>query len=348
MIKKNFRPLTIILLMSYGCSVAQTTAISTDTLKQPQIQPSSINAAIASVSPRPQPTITTDTLPQSNTLPNGQTGATTDISQSSPYDNNQNIILPTPQISASYNPDSVSHYNKSTPLTREIIKKEGATGSYIEVLNKIALPIAVNYSDDIKLFSVLGGVDKSGVTINRKLPPSVPDMYNPPPYYEWKYYFVSRKKNETYFIRVNYLETIISIEKWQDTGFISSDFDINEVKIDSTNLVEIFEMSIKDKSFKSDKINRPISPLSTVTEAYSLPSERDYSLELKQNEKELSWYIYSSDRPDSEFINQFYFPKVSGSSGSYESGTAKIDARTGEVLKLTRPTYIYSPPQNVN
>jgi len=291
------------------------------------------------VSPKatPNPALSPSPVPAGISNPVGQVGSAG--TRNNNPDNIQSSPLPQPQASASYNPNSISNYQNRTPFSREIsTSKEGHTGSFLEILNNNVLPLTATFPGDLKLFYASGGADKTGKTINRKLPPSVPNMGDMSFYYEWQYYFVSREKNETYLIRVNYLETIISKEKWDNVDFIAGVYNVTELKTDTSHLAVIVENAVKDKNYIAEKVDKFGS--ASRAEAYSLPDNRDYSLTLEQSGTEIAWSLYSSDTTDPQFMSQF--PSgANGTSSAYESATARVDARTGKILRLTRPTNIY-------
>lgn len=255
----------------------------------------------------------------------------------------------------------------------------GFTGTYIETLTKIVKPIITAWSKDARQTSVNGSTDPSGKNVNvdtQKDIAPVPYYYSP---YQWQFTYISVSKKEVYNIFVSSNETLVLRQKW-----VIKDLNPDEIKIDSNQAIKIVTEKISDKNYKSpDNQEQYKSPNSEIL--YSIPDKAMWYFYLSQEKEGLIWNV------NFNFYNQpnvgIAVPLItsdtavssggsaSGSTGTvspgvstparpsvapqpstyvwYSGGYARINAKTGDVLSLSRPmkytetSYPYPYPEPV-
>lgn len=221
----------------------------------------------------------------------------------------------------------------------EEVKKEGFIGSYFEILNNVKTKILTALDSDAKLIYSSGTTDELGKTIEKSEYPGLESMFqsnpNLSPTYRWEFIYVSEVKKEVYNIIINYKETIIRKQSWRINSFDK------EIKVDSIKAVELVKNAIKDKNFVPP--NLPDYPKNTfISSVYNLPKVYVTNIFVEKYKGELVWNINFNFGGDSEFWNSFPKQPNEYTEGKFEDPVGRVNVINGEVVYLSRPTYIWS------
>jgi hypothetical protein len=252
----------------------------------------------------------------------------------------------------------------------EEAKTAGFSGTYLNALTTVVKPVINKLGTDIRMVNSYGSSDDSGVNkSNTTEPANNPGYYNP---YQWQFTFVSSSKKEVYNIFISSTETLVLRQKW---GI--KDLDPNEIKIDSSDAIAKIKTAIANKKFTApDDQQQYYSPEAEIL--YELPKDASWYLYLEKDKGKLVWNInfnyYNNNGPIAYAKDA---GGTTGSSGSgtaravaavapdtpvattiavgepnpgtpvmmppspeywYNGGYARVDAATGDILSLVRPT----------
>lgn len=252
----------------------------------------------------------------------------------------------------------------------EEAKTAGFSGTYLNALGTVVKPIIQKLGTDIRMVNSNGSSDDNGVnkseTVNNNSsdkPMPAPVYYNP---YQWQFTFVSSSAKQVYNIFISSAETLVLRQQW---GL--KDLNPNDIKIDSSDAIKIVKNAIADKKFISpDNQQIYLGPEAEVL--YDLPKDATWYLYLEKDKGKLVWSLNFNYNN-----NNYPIVYAEGSGGGvasstgavrssttsadtsiavgepnpgipsampaypeywYNGGYARVDAASGEILSLARPT----------
>jgi len=250
----------------------------------------------------------------------------------------------------------------------EEAKTAGFSGTYLKALTGIVKPITQKLGSDVRMVNSNGSSDENGVN------PAAPGSSEKPvPYngyyspYQWQFTFVSSAKKEVYNIFISASETLVLRQKW---GI--KDLNPDEIKIDSSDAIKLIKTAIANKGFTSPDNQQQQGYYGPEAEIlYEVPKDTSWYLYLEKDKGRLVWsinvnvnYNYpvatrdiavspsggttsassgsSADMPTTNAVAPSIYP-VSPEFW-YSGGYARVDASTGEIISLTRPTRYRNTP----
>ena len=237
----------------------------------------------------------------------------------------------------------IGPFEEYTVIDFEEAKTAGFSGTYLDVLNKIVKPVVKGLGNDSRMVSSNGSSDTSGINkANDTIAGTAEIMPYPNPYqqYQWQFTYVSSAKKEVYSIFVSSAETLVLRQKW---GI--KDLTPDEIKIDSNAAIKTVTTAILNKSFVSPD-NQPNYASPESETLYEIPANSSWYLYLEKEKGKLIWNINMN-------VNYNYLtvptPAYDPSSTTkpampaqpeywYSGGYARVDAATGAILSLVRPT----------
>lgn len=240
-----------------------------------------------------------------------------------------------------------SGFQEYVMISNEEASSDGFVGTYLETYKKIVKPLLSELDTNANLKWSNGGAGNDGKN------PVSNEMNS----YQWQFSYVSNDKKEVYDFYISDKKTLVLKQKWAIKNLNPDD-----VKIDSSKAISILKEKIADKNYKSPDPNNQnyIEPNSEAI--YTLPEKTGFSFYLAQEESNLVWNInmsvntqpyYYSDVPMREVMSNSYVPEKRVENIWYSGGSARINAKTGEVLSFYRPMkhsdkfyqpYMSSPP----
>jgi hypothetical protein len=245
--------------------------------------------------------------------------------------------------SASFEEYSVVDFEQAT--------RDGFTGSYLSTMKSVITPIITGLASDARLISTYGNTDSKGRTIKSNPVPTAMPMQSAIPVdiiqtavpytdynqYQWQFTYVSSAKKEVYSILVSSNETLILKQKW---GL--KDLSPQNIKIDSTEAIEIVRKAVQDKNRSVPQSSPTPSPYygSPGSNTYDNGSEEIYDIP----EDAVINYTLEKSKADPEWFISFYINNYTEANTSYNSGYATVNARTGELTSFNRIVkYRYTP-----
>jgi hypothetical protein len=265
-------------------------------------------------------------------------------------------------------------------------KTAGFSGTYLNALNTIVKPVIANLGTDIRMVNSYGTSDDNGETkadqaqpaVTQEKPQAMPLNYTQQ--YQWQFTFVSSSRKEVYNIFISAAETLVLRQKW---GI--KDLNPTDIKIDSSDAIKIVKKAIADKSFTSPD-NQPVYSDPNAETLYELPPNANWYLYLEKDKGVLVWSLninynyggpiaYAADAPVAVSARDTAGATEGSSGGSattgvgvaypgttviapppsypeywYSGGYARVNATTGEILSLVRPSryknnYVYPVPE---
>ncbi len=254
--------------------------------------------------------------------------------------------MPTPYFGSS------ASFEEYEMIDFEEARKKGQTGSYLSIVKNIINPIINSLSADARLISIYGNTDHTGNTVkSTPLPtyspgnnndirpsetpvasaiPSYSPTYAPSSSYEpyqWQFTYASSLKKEVYSILVSSVETLILRQKW---GLKNLQND--QIKIDSTEAIQIVEKAVKDKNYGPTPYPSPLYSDNGFQYIYEIPKEANLSYYLTNEKSGLVWNISFSYYNPAEY--NYY----------YNAGFARVNAKTGEIISVDRMSKYKSYP----
>ena len=236
----------------------------------------------------------------------------------------------------------------------------GFVGNFSDVKNNIT-PYVKGWSNDARLVNFSGNVDGTGN--NPAQEPAKEDLQNKYDYYYyaygnsafgWMFEYTSSAQKEKLIIYVTAKETLYIKQKWT-----LKDMAVDEIVVNSNKAVQLIKDAVKDKNFTPKP--QPGASIAPVTPWWGAESKEEYEI-IYDLPSDTYWDLYLYKEVSSQYnrvvwnINfriPFARPKeetkktVNGVDMIYpmpwmNSGYAKVDAKTGDILEMTRP-YKYTP-----
>lgn len=220
----------------------------------------------------------------------------------------------------------------------------GFSGSYLDAYKKIVQPVLKAWSSDTRLVNVSGSTDDKGnnkdLNVSTQIQPYYYDQYR------WSLTFASASKKEIYTFYIGEKETYISRQKWGLKNLTP-----DNITIDSNRAIEIYKEKVADKTFKTPSDQNYYG--STNSELlYTVPDGGTWNFYLQQENDTLVWNInvYFPTKYDNQPVVVASPAPASSASPqtpvfqkpqpiiniSYSGGYAKIDAKTGKLIDMSR------------
>jgi len=230
---------------------------------------------------------------------------------------------------------------------------EGFVGNFNDTKNKIT-PYVKDWASDARLIDFNANVDNTGNNISANLTQN--DLQNKYDYYfypdysfGWMFQYISSDKKEKLIIYVSAKEILYIKQKWT-----LKDLSTDEILINSNKAIQIVKDAIKNKTFvpvpPEGETVTPITPWWDNSEykdqyeiIYDIPDDSLWNLylykEVTDKYKRIVWNIdvrISFTRPP-EKQDTINGANMIIPAPYINSGYAKVDAKTGDILELTRP-----------
>ncbi len=244
----------------------------------------------------------------------------------------------------------VGPFEEYTVIDFEEAKTAGFSGTYLDTLNKIVKPVLKGLGNDSRMVSSNGSSDSAGINKSEEATqPSVAEI-SPVPYntnyqqYQWQFTYVSSAKKEVYSIFVSTKETLVLRQKW---GI--KDLSPNDIKIDSNSAIKIISDAIVNKNYIEPDNGQNYVSSGTET-LYEIPKDTTWYLYLEKEKGKLIWNINMNILNYYPVPMPLYDPAVTSNNSQvkpayptqpeywYSGGYARIDAESGAIIDLNRPT----------
>lgn len=219
----------------------------------------------------------------------------------------------------------------------------GFSGSYLDAYKKIVQPVVKEWASDTRLVNVTGSTDDKGNNKNLNTQPNQPYYYDQ---YRWSLTFASASKKEVYTFYIGEKETYISRQKWGLKNLVAEN-----ITIDSTKAIEIYKEKVADKTFNNPNEQNYYKGLNSEL-LYTVPEGGTWSFYLQQEKDTLVWNVnvYFPTKYENQPVTIASSTPTATASPqspvfqkpqpviniSYSGGYAKIDAKTGKVIDMSR------------